>query len=467
MNRRDFLILSSWLLLTACNGSGSSASVSEPETDDDIAPPDTQPDIAESILVIGAGMAGLAAARTLGSAGYQVRVLEARDRIGGRVWTSREWSDIPVDLGASWVHGLDGNPISQLISDTAVTIAYTNYDNGEVFNTDGSSVSDALLKQVQQMARQLLIDADWESEQGMTLWDSIQQTDLWSQFSDTERQQVIHILNTSIEHEFSGALDELSAVNWDDADEYDGDDALFPDGYSRLTEYLATGLDIQLQQVVEQISYRDSGVQVRTNKTTFSADRVIVTLPIGVLKQGNVLFDPPLPQAKQAAINTIGAGLLDKLFLRFPEVFWDQDAELLNWISERHGRWNEWLNIAAYTGQPVLLGFNAADYAREVDELSDEALVEDAMSVLRVMYGSDIPDPVGWQRTSWALDPYALCSYSFNGVGASAQTRLTLAEPVADKLFFAGEATSEDHPATVHGAYQSGLDIAAQIRQLR
>ena len=115
------------------------------------------------------------------------------------------------------------------------------------------------------------------------------------------------------------------------------------------------------------MGYDDEGVEVQTNRAIFVADRVIVTLPIGVLQAGAVHFDPPLPGEKQEAIATIGAGLLDKLFLHFPTIFWDRDVEVLDWVSDEYGRWGEWINIAAYTGKPVLLGFNAAGYPRKVD----------------------------------------------------------------------------------------------------
>ena len=113
-----------------------------------------------------------------------------------------------------------------------------------------------------------------------------------------------------------------------------------------------------------------------------------------------------------------------------------------------------------------MLGFNAAGYAREAAELTDEVLVADAMDVLRKLYGPNIPEPTEAQRSNWSKDPFALCAYSFNAIGADINTRRTLARPVASQLYFAGEATALEYPFTVHGAYLSGQRAAAEIMGL-
>ncbi|MBV7339781.1 FAD-dependent oxidoreductase [Chloroflexi bacterium TSY] len=418
------------------------------------------------MLVIGAGMSGLAAARRLHDADYSVTVLEARDRIGGRVWTSRLWDDAPVDLGASWIHGTRGNPLTALADEADVARVKTDYDNAILYDTDGEEMSDTFWAEIERLWNTLFAAAEDEAEDEMTIREAIEATDLWQQLSAIEQQQVLHMFNTIIEHEYAGSIDELSAVNYDDAEAFGGPDVVFLDGYGRLAEYLARDLTIEFEQVVDQIQYGTEGVTVQTNRGTFEADRVIVTLPIGVLQSGNVQFEPALPAEKQNAIATMGAGLLSKLFLRFPTVFWDEEVEFLNRISTEYGRWNQWLNVAFYTGQPILMGFNAADYAWQIAEWTDAEVVEDAMNVLRIIYGKDIPDPEGWQISHWATDPFALCSYSFNAVDASIETRRILAESVGDRLFFAGEATSEEYPSTVHGAYLSGVRAALSIANL-
>ena len=448
MNRRNFLLMSSvTMLMAACN----SKSVKGIATSD------------KKIVVVGAGMAGLAAANMLHKLGYKVTVLEARKRIGGRVWTSRLWSDVPVDLGASWIHGEHKNPLTKLAKDLGVRRLPTNYDNSIVYGNEGKPIDNKTEKEANKIFNKLVRQVFNNASDSETIFDAIENTNLWKGLSKQQRQSVMHLLNTTIEHEFSGALNEISAVNPDDSEVFSGEDMMFPDGYGLLTDYLATGIEIKMEHAVEEIEYQNDKVVVKTNISEFLADQVIVTLPVGVLKKGNVKFIPPLPENKQQAVDVIGFGLLDKLFLKFPHVFWDKNKEILNWISDEHGRWNEWLNIAAYTEKPVLLGFNAAEYARKTEQWSDEEIVNDAMSVLRTIYGTDIPDPESWQITRWGKDPFAYGSYSFNGVGASSDSRLALAETINDRLFFAGEATSEDYPSTVHGAYLSGIEAAENI----
>lgn len=417
----------------------------------------------ESILVVGAGMAGLAAARTLHDLGYQVTLLEARDRIGGRVWTSHVWSDIPVDLGASWIHGVNNNPLTKLADQIGVIRAETDYDNAILYGTDGRVVGHDAELDITHLFNQLIREVYRNAAPGKTIVEVLESTPLWRELSSQQRRSIMHLINTTIEHELAGSINEISAVSADDAEAFSGEDVLFPDGYSAITHYLAKDLDIKLEQVVEKISYNNEDVIVKTHQTEFLADRIIVTLPIGVLKHNTVQFEPPLPADKQEAIAVMGAGVLDKLFLKFPYVFWDKDQEILNWISDEHGRWNEWLNLSPYINKPVLLGFNAADYARKIEMWSDQEIVADAMDVLKSIYGNDIPEPESWQVSRWATDPFARCSYSFNGVGANIDSRITLAQTIKNRLFFAGEATSEDYPATVHGAYLSGIKAALAI----
>ena len=202
---------------------------------------------------------------------------------------------------------------------------------------------------------------------------------------------------------------------------------------------------------------------MRTTSDEFVADRVVVTLPLGVLQHNDVRFVPELPEAKRHAIATLGMGVLNKCYLRFAHAFWPDDIDWLEYIPQQHGEWTEWVSFQRATKLPVLLGFNAGDRGRDMEAWSDEKTVASAMSVLKTIFGHDIPNPVDHQITRWASDRFARGSYSFNALHATPAMRTALAQPLGGRLFFAGEASSKNHFGTAHGAYLSGVQAARDV----
>ena len=421
------------------------------------------------VLIVGAGISGLAAAATLRQAGYGVIVIEARDRIGGRVWTNRAWPEMPLDMGASWIHGIDGNPITAIAEEAGVATLPTDYDNHWLYTSDGlmeDDEQDAAEAEAEAFFEQALEEADDRYDDDVSLQQALDDLLAEEPLSAPQRRLLNYYVNAVVEQEYAADVADLSLFAWDEDAGFDGGDVLFPAGYDQIADFLATGLDIRLEQPVRAIRYGSDGVTVETVAASFTGERVIVTLPLGVLQKGVVDFDPPLPDAKQEAIDSLGMGLLNKVYLRFPRIFWPQEAEILGFVSEKKGEWAETLNIAFYTDAPVLLCFNAATYGRAIEKLSDGEIVAAAMQRLAGMFGADIPDPDAHHITRWASDPYAFGSYSYRRPGSNGDTRDALAAPVDERLFFAGEATSRDYAATVHGAYLSGLAAAQEIVDL-
>lgn len=418
------------------------------------------------VLVIGAGMSGLAAARTLHDQGHRVTVIEARDRIGGRIWSSTAWSDIPVDLGASWIHGIDGNPVTDLAKKAGAQFVATDVDNSTLYSWRGgeatTDVDDARSELADKVATALSDFAE-SSEPDAALATVAKKAVGYDSLSQDQQTYVSFALN-EYEQEYSGSANKLSARYFESDAELKGDDVLFPGGYGQLPTYLAKGLSVITGQPVTAIDWTSSGVTVTTKSATHQGSHVVVTLPLGVLKSGSVRFGHDLSAEKTKAISALGVGLLDKCFLEFPRVFWG-DTDWLEYLPAAgdEGHWTQWVNVHRPTGKPVLLGFNAADTALQVEKLSDEEIVASAMKTLRTMYGSDIPEPTRHQITRWAGDQFAYGSYSFVQLGSTPKMRNDLAASIDDRLFFAGEATSEPSPATVHGAYESGLRAAKEV----
>ncbi len=480
LSRRDILKLTAvslgGLLAASCglftpspasSPTGKPASPSRTESSPEDSPatssPDDRPRTAE-VIVIGAGMAGLAAARQLTDWDYDVIVLEARDRIGGRTWTDNSLG-LPLDLGASWIHGVNKNPMSDLADKVNAPRVATDYDSITRYKSDGSEVSaqedadiDALFEQFYAQV------AEWqeETESDASLQEALDMFLSNKRFSRKGMMNLLYAINTELEHEYGGDISDLSLWEFDQEGEFKGEDVIFPNGYGQLVQSVAQGLDIRLGQIVRRVEYSSEGALVATNGGTFEAKAVLVTVPLGVLKQNIITFEPSLPKWKMDSISRLNMGVLNKCYLKFPSVFWDDESHLLGYISEEKGQWCEWLNFAALLDQPILLGFNAGEFGYKIESWSDAQIVESAMQTLRRIYGQNIPNPDGYIITRWGSDPYTFGSYSHIPPFASGADYDALAKPV-DNLFFAGEATHRKYPSTVHGAYLSGLRAAEEI----
>ena len=478
------------------------------------------------ILVIGAGVSGLAAARELVRDGFEVTVLEGRDRIGGRINTDRSLGS-PIDLGASWIHGIRGNPIGKLARELEVPILPTDYDNIEMYGKDGSLLTETEIERLYAIYEKLYyrIPSLAENlEADISIAEAIRRLDISKKLTEREINILQQVLNSEIVTASGADLDSLSLWYADEGDGFGGDDYIFPNGYEQIIQGLARGIDIKLEHKVIEIEYGDrnpsrawskvvaedppqtspykrggkeaplvklvkgglggssdwgipflsslsdssdssGSVLVKTNKGNFRADAAIVTLPLGVLKSGTVKFSPALSEEKQAAIARLDMGVLNKVVLKFPKVFWPENREAFGYLSENQQDFTEFFSMTPYTEAPILIAFTGGSFARSLEDLSSEKIVAMAIEPLRRAYGNRIPEPLGVTRTRWKADPFSFGSYSYIPVGATTGDRKVLAEPAGSNLFFAGEATSAKYPATVHGAFLSGIRESDRIKK--
>lgn len=419
----------------------------------------------EKILVIGAGIAGLAAARELASHGLQVTVVEGRGRIGGRIWTDRS-HETPVDLGAASIEIQRRNPLTSLARRWNVAVTPLDYESVTLYDAGGCrwdrreavKFSDALEDLINPARLHAKAEGqrrsvgDWLRGRG------------WAAELDSRLGRAERWAMAVQACEYGGEMDQLSLADFDDDFEAPWDDLLVVGGFDRLVERMAAGLDVRLGCEVTRIEHDARGVSIVTNQGLFKAPCAIVTLPLGVLKSANVAFEPALPPAKLAAIDRLEMGLLNKIVLRYAERFWPADTDFLGFASRMPGQFPQFLNLSALNGEPILVAAVAGDYARALEPLRDQQIVARAQYVLRTMFpGTIVPEPLVCRVTRWASDPHSRGSYSFVPVRGRLADYDELARPVDNRLYFAGEATNREFPSTAHGAYRSGLREAQRI----
>ncbi|XP_064409552.1 lysine-specific histone demethylase 2 isoform X3 [Latimeria chalumnae] len=439
----------------------------------------------KSVIVIGAGPSGLAAARQLQNFGIKVMVLEARDRIGGRVWDDKSLG-VPVGRGAQIVNGCINNPIALMCEQLGIKM----HKLGERCDLiqEGGRITDPTIDKRMDFHFNAILDvvAEWRKDktqsQDVPLGEKIQEIckaftqESGIQFSELE-ESVLQFHLSNLEYACGTNLQQVSARSWDHNEffaQFAGDHTLLTEGYSAITNKLSEGLDIRLNAAVQTIDFSGDDVQVTTSsRTVWTAQKVLVTVPLALLQKGVVKFNPPLPERKLKAINSLGAGVIEKIALQFPYRFWDnkiQSADFFGHIppsSEKRGLFGVFYDMDPQRKQSVLMSVITGDSAALVRELDEKQVADLCMSVLRELFKEQkVPDPVRYFVTRWSKDPWSLMAYSFVKTGGSGEAYDIMAEEVQGKIFFAGEATNRHFPQTVTGAYLSGVREASKIAAL-
>jgi monoamine oxidase len=430
--------------------------------------------VLKSVIVVGAGISGIAAAKALSELGYNVIVMEARDRIGGRLHTVGG-----LDFGAHWIHGAEGNPVTSLVRKFGMHSIFVGGDStytGGWRDIDLIETSERHLTSDERLLSILQVDDFFENLDAWRQKHENEEEDIsFGEFLDiylrvkhlSRRDSALLLWHLTLlsRDDCAAGLESLSARYWDDGyDTYGIGDSVIAGGYQQVVEKLSKDLTINLNTPVTAIRHSDSAVWVQTAGDEFQADAVIVTVPLGVLKAGSIVFDPPLQQAKQSAIAKIGFGCLAKVFLTFKDVFWKREQYVFGLVSDqREMSPTLIINMWPTHAVPTICLLTGGELAKKIELMNSNQVHEWAHIILSDAFGKQIPLAEEIFTTNWSKDQYSRGAYSFMAAGSCPSDLLTLAEPISNKIFFAGEATCRQHWACVHGAYISGLRTAAEI----
>jgi monoamine oxidase len=420
------------------------------------------------VLIVGAGGAGLSAAETLSRGGASVVVVEARSRIGGRIWTRRirGWP-LPVELGAEFVHGRN-DALFELASSAALLVDRlpdlrldATGDRSWKPMRDTWKRFDAITRKMRRSGRDRSVAEFLRLQRGLSP-DQRRMT----------RGMVEGYHAASLDRASEHALSTRGDPPVDDEEE---SQYRVVSGYDGVPASLRSRTDprrcrLILSSPVESIRWRRGEVRLRTTSgRRLQARRIIVTVPVGVLKHdvraaGGIAFDPDPPELRRSLAG-IEMGQVVKIVLRFREAFWEERRPGLAFFHRWGATFPTWWT-AAPAEVPMLTGWSGGPKAeallllprgrrlgRALEEL--ESLFDVRAATLEKLL-------VGWHSHDWSGDPFARGAYSYVGVGGAGSPR-ALARPIADTLFFAGEATEPDENGTVPGAISSGRRAAQKI----
>lgn len=421
------------------------------------------------IIIIGCGPAGIAAAidfQTIPS--LKFLLLEARNRVGGRVITDTTTfgSDSPVDLGAQWAHHYRSeNPLykhQQLSKDKHLNYHFILRSSSTPFvDIDGTRISSDKVEKAEEIFNQLcnkIKDSSLSTDK--SIYDLIKNE--YNNY-DPQIKRLIDLFFGFIEQYEALNLDQLSAKCF-----LKGDNGIpewnlaMPNGFGTFIQEIVQQhqLPIELNSIVTRIDTSDSIVQVYTkDQRKFLSKYVLVTIPLGCLKTHSIEFIPKLPEWKQNAIDRMGVGINNKIFLQFPFVFWNSECTSILCTSSR------FRFILFRSDTRIIYIKLAARVALEIEQENEQKIIDEVMILLRAIFSDrNVPDPIRFLITKWNQDPFAKGSYSSFTVDNDTQTLIDLARECNDRIHWAGEHTDYDGTiGCVDSAFESGQREAKRI----
>lgn len=411
------------------------------------------------VIVIGAGISGLAAARMLAAAGKSVLLLEARARVGGRILTEYpQRSKLPIELGAEFIHGRSPE-LRQLIKEAGLS---TYELGGKLTCSENGSLSEC------------------SREEDFAILDELSENEPDTSFAQWIAEKHLPAKTKQFAMDFVEGFNAADArrigtvalARQQDAEEKVEADSSFRivSGYASLIEFLVkklkeTGAEIRLSTSVHSVVWKKHHVVVRAPNAEFTAAQCVITLPLGVLRANRVAFDP-VPQTIMQAAEGLAMGTARRVSYLFRKRFWENSAPAMSFLFLDQGLLRVWWTPHPNQA-PTLTGWIGGTKALDAYSLSDEQFAQEGLSTLAAAFKISESDLrvhlISWHTHNWQQDPCSLGAYSYALVGGADASR-AMTHPIDDTLYFAGEHTDvTGHWGTVHGALGSGLRAAAQI----
>ncbi|MFN0031789.1 MAG: FAD-dependent oxidoreductase [Flavobacteriales bacterium] len=411
------------------------------------------------VMVIGAGASGLYSAYLLHHYGVDVQVLEAADKIGGRVRPLQNFADFTIELGAEEVHGERSLWHDMILASGA---SFIEEDLNDLFYFNGAlktkeeGEQNTFFNQMNELIATLpdyagndISAAAWANGNGLS-------------------DNIMHLFNAAMGNEQGTTDTRVGMIGLRDADNRwtAGNENLMVKN-SHLLSVMETTFSgilnkVQLNTVVTQIDYTASRIQIQdSNGNMYEADKVIVTIPLPVLKSGAVSFNPPLEEARIGAWEKIGMDRGMKIIIKFDERLWPENTASIygsGYIPEFRAT-----GAGGRGTDNILTAFVCGASADILATLSEEALIEQVLSEVDNLFEDASTHYVDHYIQDWGAEPFAGGAYSYGKPG-SGNARELMAVPIQEKIFFAGEAThTGGHHATVHGAMETGLRAVNEI----
>ena len=405
------------------------------------------------VIIIGAGIAGITAARELAKKGVSFTVVEARNRIGGRAYTESETFGVPYDHGCAWLHSANKNPLTALVEGAGFDTRDDEeseiwmYSEGEELDEEGyEEVEDAVHYLERRVDNHDLEERDDKSVRALS-----SPNDTWGQLA--------HLMMG--EYEAGIGTDKLSV---EDAQTQIGTGVewMVPQGMAAGIFQALGSVPVSLNTIVKKVKWGNKNVVVETNKGTLSAKAVIITVPTDIIADGSIAFEPALPDWKLKAYQDCPMGVLDKTTLQFTPAFnsFFEEADTTTAYINHKGVWQD--HLLRPFELPLDIAFTGGDQsyslAREADP--QMAAIDLALSTLIDTFGSDVKSMfVKGHFTNWSAEPFSRGAYAYAKIGKNS-SRKKMARPLDNKLFFAGEATVAKWATQAPAAYLSGKKAA-------